>query len=58
MCTSSVDCKILMTVMLMVMSGMDHHMISETWDEFLIKSWVGLCQSGFTRLLVNHGETP
>jgi hypothetical protein len=58
MCTSSVDCEILMTVMLMVMSGMDHHMISETWDGFLVKSWVGLCRSGFTRLLVNHSETP
>jgi hypothetical protein len=36
---------------------MDPHMISGTWDGFLVKSWVGLCRSGFTRLLVSHGET-
>jgi hypothetical protein len=36
-----------MTVMLTFMSGMDPHMISETWDGFLVKSWVGLCRSGF-----------
>jgi hypothetical protein len=24
----------------------------------MVKSWVGLCQSGFIRLWVGHGETP
>jgi hypothetical protein len=43
--------------MLTVMSGMDPHMISGTWDGFLVKSWVGLCRCGFTRSLVGHGET-
>jgi hypothetical protein len=58
MCTTSVDCKTIIIAMLTVMSGVDPHMISGTWYEFLVKSWVGLCQSGFTRLLVGHGETP
>jgi hypothetical protein len=40
------------------MSGMDPHMISGTWDGFLVESLVGLCRSGFTRLWVSHGETP
>jgi hypothetical protein len=30
MCTTSVECKIVITVMLTVMSGMDPHMISGT----------------------------
>jgi hypothetical protein len=30
MCTTSVECKTIMTVVLTVMSGMDPHMISET----------------------------
>jgi hypothetical protein len=33
-------------------------MISGTWDGLLVKSLVGSCQSGFTRLWVGHGETP
>jgi hypothetical protein len=28
----------------------DPHMISGTWDGLLVKSLVGLCRSGFTRL--------
>jgi hypothetical protein len=54
MCTTSVECKTVITAM----SGMNSHMISGTWDDFLVKYWVGLCRSGFTRLLVGHGETP
>jgi hypothetical protein len=57
MYTTSVDCKTVITVMLMVMSVMDPHMICGTCDGFLIKSWVGLCRSGFPRLCVGHGET-
>jgi hypothetical protein len=33
--------------MLTVMGGMYPHMISETCDGFLVKSWVGFCRSGF-----------
>jgi hypothetical protein len=58
MCTTSAECKIVITVVLTVISGMAPHMVSETWDGFLIKSLVGLCRSGFIRLLVGHGETP
>jgi hypothetical protein len=57
-CTTSAGCKIVITPVLTVMSGMDPHMISGTWDGFLVESLVGLCQSGFTRLWVGHGETP
>jgi hypothetical protein len=56
-CKTSVECKTVITVMLTVMSGMDPHMISETWDGLLVKSLVGLCRSGFTRLWNGHGET-
>jgi hypothetical protein len=38
-CTTSVECKTVITVVLTVMSGMDPHKVSETWD-------------GFTRFLV------
>jgi hypothetical protein len=43
MCTTSTECKTVITVMLMVMSDMDPHMISGTWDGLLVKSFVGLC---------------
>jgi hypothetical protein len=46
-CTTSAECKTVITVVLMVMSGMDPHMIREnTWmgnGDVL----VGLCRSGF-----------
>jgi hypothetical protein len=42
-CTTYAECKTVITVMVTVMSGMDPHMISGTWDGFLVKSWVGLC---------------
>jgi hypothetical protein len=56
-CTTSAECKTIITTVVMVMSGMDPHMISGTWNGPLVKSLVGLCQSGFTRLWVSHGET-
>jgi hypothetical protein len=34
MCTTSAECKTVITVVLTVMSGMDSHMISGTWDWF------------------------
>jgi hypothetical protein len=41
MCTTSTECKTVITTVLMVMSGMDPHMISGTWDEFLLSlGWV------------------
>jgi hypothetical protein len=56
MCTTSTKCKIVITVMLTVMSGMDPHMIS--WN--LRWVWFGLdgfVKVGFFRLWVGHGET-
>jgi hypothetical protein len=41
--------------MLTVMSGMDPHMISGTWDG---SSLVGFVEVGLFRLWVSHGETP
>jgi hypothetical protein len=33
-CTTSVECKTVIAAVLTVMSGMDPHMISGTWDGF------------------------
>jgi hypothetical protein len=44
MCTTSTECKIVITVVLTVMSGMDPHMISGTR--------VGLAESGMVSLLI------
>jgi hypothetical protein len=57
MCTTSIECETMITVVFTVMSGMDPHMICGTWDGFLVMSWVGLCRSGFIRLWVGHSET-
>jgi hypothetical protein len=43
MCTTSAECKTVITVVLMVMSGMDPHMISGTR--------VGLVESGLVSLV-------
>jgi hypothetical protein len=43
MCTTSIECKTVITVMLTVMSGMDPHMISETR--------VGLVELGLVSLV-------
>jgi hypothetical protein len=44
MCTTSVECKTVITVVLTVMSGMDPHMISGTCDGFGLVwiGWIGL----------------
>jgi hypothetical protein len=47
MCTTSAECKTVITVMLTVMSGMDPHMIIRTWDGFglvwlVLSKWVSL----------------
>jgi hypothetical protein len=57
-CITSAKCKTIITAVLTVMSGMDPHMISGTWDGLLVKSLVWLYRSGFTRLWIGHGETP
>jgi hypothetical protein len=41
-CTTSTKCKTVIIVMLTVMSGIDPHMISETWDGF----WLGCVEVG------------
>ena len=56
-CTSSAECKTVITAVLMVMSGMDPHMISGN-PRF---GWGGLgwfAEVDFIRLWVDHGETP
>jgi hypothetical protein len=57
-CTTSAECKIVITAALTVMSGMDTHVISGNLGWVMVKSWVGLYQRGFTRLGVGHAETP
>jgi hypothetical protein len=42
-CTTSAECRTVITVVLTVMSGMDPHMISKTW--------VGLVESGLVSLV-------
>jgi hypothetical protein len=46
MCTAFAECKIVITAVLMVMSGMDPHMISGTWDEFWLSLWLGCVEVG------------
>jgi hypothetical protein len=58
MCTTSAECKIVITSALMVMSGMDPHMISGNLGWVFVKSWLGCVEVGFIRLWVGHGETP
>jgi hypothetical protein len=56
-CTTSAECKTVIIAMLMVMSGMDPHMISGNLGWVMVKSWVGLYRRGIIRLCVGHGET-
>jgi hypothetical protein len=51
-CTTSAECKTIITAVLTVMSGMDPHMISGNLGWVMVKSWVGLYQRGFIRLWV------
>jgi hypothetical protein len=56
-CTTSTECKTVITAVLTVMSSMDPHMISGN-PAF---GWVGLVLLSkwiFIRLWVSHGETP
>jgi hypothetical protein len=56
-CTTSAECKTVITVMLTVMSGMDLHMISGNLGWVVVKSWLGCVKVGFIRLWLGHGET-
>jgi hypothetical protein len=58
MCTTSTECKIVITVMLSVISGMDPHMISGNLGWVFVKSWLDCVKVDFIRLWVGHGETP
>jgi hypothetical protein len=56
-CTTSTECKTVITVVLMVMSGMDPHMISGNPGFGL--GWFGwFVKVDFIRLWVGHSETP
>jgi hypothetical protein len=57
MCTTSTEYKTVITAMLMVMSGMDPHMISGNLGQVFLKSWLGCVEVSFIRLWVSHGET-
>jgi hypothetical protein len=46
-CTTSADCKTVITAVLMVLSGMDPHMISGNIGMGNGHVLVGLCRSGF-----------
>jgi hypothetical protein len=57
-CTTSTECKTVITVVLTVMSGMDPPVISGTWDEFGLVWLVGwFVEVDFIRLWVGHGVT-
>jgi hypothetical protein len=58
-CTTSAECKTVITAALTVMSAMDPHMSIGNLGWVMVKSWVGLgCVNvGFIRLWVGHGET-
>jgi hypothetical protein len=57
-CTTSTECKTVITAVLMVMSGMNPHMISWSlkWIWFVWFGW--LVKVDFIRLWVDHGVTP
>jgi hypothetical protein len=46
MCTTSTECKTVIIAVLMIMSGMDPHMISETWDGFWLSLGLGCVKVG------------
>jgi hypothetical protein len=58
MCTTSVECKTIITSVLTVMSSMDRHMISGNLGWVFVMSWLGCVEVDFIWLWVGHGETP
>jgi hypothetical protein len=60
MCTTSVECKTVIIAVLTIMSDIDPHMISGTWNGFglvWLCGLVGFVKVGFFRLWISHGET-
>jgi hypothetical protein len=57
-CTTSIECKTVITAMLTVMSGMDPHMIrwNLRWVLFRLVGW--FVEVDLIRLWVGHGVTP
>jgi hypothetical protein len=55
-CTTSAECKTVIIAMLMVMSGMDPHMISGNPGFGFGFGW--FVEVGLIRLRVGHSETP
>jgi hypothetical protein len=57
-CTTSAECKTVITVVLTVMSGMDAHMIrwNLRWVWFGLVGW--FVEVDLIRLWVGHGVTP
>jgi hypothetical protein len=45
-CTTSAECTTVITATLLIMSGMDTHMIGGNPGWVMVKSWVGLYRSG------------
>jgi hypothetical protein len=63
LCTTSTECKTIITAVLTVMSGMDPHMISGNpgfgWFGLVWLVWFGwFVEVDLIRLWVGHGETP
>jgi hypothetical protein len=56
-CTTSVECKTVITAVLTVLSGMDPHMISGNIGMGNGYVWLGYVKVDFIRLWVGHGET-
>jgi hypothetical protein len=56
MCTTSAECKTIITIVLTVMKGMDPHMISGNTG-FGLVWFVWVVEVDFIRLWVGHGET-
>jgi hypothetical protein len=56
-CTTSAECKTVITAVLTIMSGMDPHMISANKGWVFVKSWLGCVEVDFIRLWIGHGET-
>jgi hypothetical protein len=54
-CTTSVECKTIITAVLTIMSVMDPHMISGNLGWVFVKSWLGCVEVGFIRLWVGRG---
>jgi hypothetical protein len=45
-CTTSAECKTVITVVLTAMSGMNPHMNSGTWNGFWLSLWLGCVEVG------------